>query len=359
MTATATLRPAARRLVRSVVGWRALRVALFLSGLLALGLIGAAQAQASELAPDAPDAPGESRLLEAESAAEAEAATPAEALTDATEETEALDSIRETAQRSTDGAAAAVSDAAQVPDVASDVADVASDVVSDVVSDAAPIDRGAEVARVVEGAGAAGGERLGGVVGAVGAPVRDRLSESVQAVGDGLRSVSETVRQPVDRRVGRLVGEAVRPGADGDPVAAERGQVKRGGVDAATDAADLSAAASSPVVEPTATYRPLDTRGLDGGSVMSRGHAVVDGIVAVPPHASLPIRIPLPRPLVPQPFGVGAHAVVDSGTQRHHGEPLAATLSGGASVQLVPGPGAPETYSPVRDRHRDILEFPG
>ncbi|MDG4865266.1 hypothetical protein P8605_44680, partial [Streptomyces sp. T-3] len=64
MTATATLPIAAQRLVRSAAGRRALQVALFLGGLLALALLCSGQAHASESGPEVPDITGEVRSLD-------------------------------------------------------------------------------------------------------------------------------------------------------------------------------------------------------------------------------------------------------------------------------------------------------
>ncbi|MGW0731059.1 hypothetical protein [Streptomyces sp. NPDC002851] len=69
--------------------------------------------------------------------------------------------------------------------------------------------------------------------------------------------------------------------------------------------------------------------------------------------------LPHPAPPVPQqPFGVTCQSAGDGGSQRH-GDAHAVTFSGAPSFRLLPGEGASAGYGPVRDRHRDILEFPG
>ncbi|MFG2499877.1 hypothetical protein ACGFSB_16885 [Streptomyces sp. NPDC048441] len=48
------------------------------------------------------------------------------------------------------------------------------------------------------------------------------------------------------------------------------------------------------------------------------------------------------------------------GNSTRHGDPGAASLgSNGAPVRLLQGAGASQVAVPIRDRHRDILEFPG
>ncbi|NBE53379.1 hypothetical protein [Streptomyces boluensis] len=59
-----------------------------------------------------------------------------------------------------------------------------------------------------------------------------------------------------------------------------------------------------------------------------------------------------------RPYGIAAQAASDGGSQRH-GEVHAATPSSGPAFRLVPGAGAAAAYFPTRERHRDILEFPG
>lgn len=47
------------------------------------------------------------------------------------------------------------------------------------------------------------------------------------------------------------------------------------------------------------------------------------------------------------------------GSSTRHGDPCAASLDSRAPVRLLPGGGASQVSAPIRDRHRDILEFPG
>ncbi|MFP3988420.1 hypothetical protein U9R90_13085 [Streptomyces sp. E11-3] len=341
MTAVATLRPAARRLVRSVAGRRALQVVLFLGGLLALGLIGSAQAHAAETAREVP---GESRLLEAEPQPAAEEGMAAVA--------EAVEPIREAAQAVTASAASSPADMADMADMAD----------TGRLADPAPVvDSVSDPVAAVRAVGRAGTE-----------PVR----ETLQPVRDTLQPVRETLR-PVVRSVGAVAGEAVHrvksaSASQGDAVAPERGaphpasaqDAEQQGAEAVAKApkkdpgkgpgkdpnAKDAASPRKAGPTPTPTYSPLERR-IDGTTTAHEGRTAVSAA-----HLGVggaPWRSPLP-----QPFGVAAHAVADSGTKRY-GDPLAAALFGGTSHQLVSGPGAQETYAPVRDRQREILEFPG
>ncbi|RFU86800.1 hypothetical protein DY218_10300, partial [Streptomyces triticagri] len=59
-----------------------------------------------------------------------------------------------------------------------------------------------------------------------------------------------------------------------------------------------------------------------------------------------------------RPGGKAGQCAADSGSQRG-GDAHAVALAGGAEFGLVPGAGAATASDAVRDRHRDILEFPG
>ncbi|MFF8655219.1 hypothetical protein [Streptomyces huasconensis] len=65
---------------------------------------------------------------------------------------------------------------------------------------------------------------------------------------------------------------------------------------------------------------------------------------------------------VPLPFAPGGSlgnaTAVDGNTSRH-GDQHAAALDSRAPVRLLAGPGRPAASAPIRDRHRDIPEFPG
>ncbi|MEU6679284.1 hypothetical protein [Streptomyces sp. NPDC046925] len=70
--------------------------------------------------------------------------------------------------------------------------------------------------------------------------------------------------------------------------------------------------------------------------------------------------IPFPFPSAPGDPGrtLGGQSAGDGGSTRH-GDPCAASYGSRAPVRLLPGAGAVQVSAPVRERHRDILEFPG
>jgi hypothetical protein len=55
---------------------------------------------------------------------------------------------------------------------------------------------------------------------------------------------------------------------------------------------------------------------------------------------------------------LGGQSAGDGGSTRH-GDPCAASLVSRAPVRLLQGGGAPQAPATIRDRHRDIPEFPG
>ncbi|MEU6761478.1 hypothetical protein ABZ916_03040 [Streptomyces sp. NPDC046853] len=70
--------------------------------------------------------------------------------------------------------------------------------------------------------------------------------------------------------------------------------------------------------------------------------------------------VPFPFPSAPGDPGrtLGGQSAGDGGSTRH-GDPCAASYGSRAPVRLLAGAGAVQVSAPVRERHRDILEFPG
>ncbi|WP_399928517.1 hypothetical protein [Streptomyces kanamyceticus] len=64
-----------------------------------------------------------------------------------------------------------------------------------------------------------------------------------------------------------------------------------------------------------------------------------------------------PSPAVPG--GRLGNATAVDGNASRHGDQCAAALDSRAPVRLLAGPGRPADSAPIRDRHRDIPEFPG
>ncbi|WPO71936.1 hypothetical protein [Streptomyces sp. KN37] len=59
------------------------------------------------------------------------------------------------------------------------------------------------------------------------------------------------------------------------------------------------------------------------------------------------------------PGGRLGNATAVDGNASRHGDQCAAALDSRAPVRLLAGPGRPADCAPIRDRHRDIPEFPG
>ncbi|MDG4866108.1 hypothetical protein P8605_48945, partial [Streptomyces sp. T-3] len=104
---------------------------------------------------------------------------------------------------------------------------------------------------------------------------------------------------------------------------------------------------------PDSPYAPTDWRTTTAASWYSGGQDGHD-TVGVARHGNTPFPSHAPQ----QAPGLAAQSASDGGSQRH-GDPKAVSLSRAGALRLVPGGRAPATYHPVRDRHRDILEFPG
>ncbi|MGA4850759.1 hypothetical protein ACOBQB_32640 [Streptomyces sp. G5(2025)] len=68
-------------------------------------------------------------------------------------------------------------------------------------------------------------------------------------------------------------------------------------------------------------------------------------------------QAPLPAPAAPG--GSLGNATAVDGNASRHGDPHAAALDSRAPVRLLAGPGCPADSAPLRDRHRDVPEFPG
>ncbi|MFI2616210.1 hypothetical protein [Streptomyces sp. NPDC018584] len=66
-----------------------------------------------------------------------------------------------------------------------------------------------------------------------------------------------------------------------------------------------------------------------------------------------------PSPSPAAPGGRLGNATAVDGNASRHGDQCAAALDSRAPVRLLAGPGRPADCAPIRDRHRDIPEFPG
>ncbi|WP_327353977.1 hypothetical protein [Streptomyces sp. NBC_01304] len=285
MTAIATAPVAALRLVRSAAGRRALQVALFLGGLLALGLLCSGQAHAGESGPEVPDIAGEVQPLETTPAdLESTTAEPVRGATEAVTEpvVEGLKPVR-TSVRSTTAA----------------VTEGATRTLGDLSEDA---------------------ER------AAAALPEPRLPKAPPLPGGDLSAPAQDPAAPA-------------------PASAPR---ERAGP-------DRDVTAKPPVKHQVAGSNSAHSAG-DWRTTTSAGQSGQDGHAAT--RAARQGNAPSPSPAPQPPYGLAAQSATDGGSQRH-GDAHAVALSGAGGFRLVPGGHAPATYHPVRDRHRDILEFPG
>ncbi|WP_405660096.1 hypothetical protein [Streptomyces sp. RK9] len=172
-----------------------------------------------------------------------------------------------------------------------------------------------------------------------------------------------------------LLPEPLRPDAGGGGAGATRpGPAEAAGEHGARDAdragrdrddghggrgradTDRGAAAYGPCLDssyPCGSWRSSHGDGSGG----SRGDEVRGGVgAAFAEHGTGGAeKAPLPG----RPGGCVSGQSAGDGSSQRHADPGAVRCGGRGEVRLVAGPGAAVGAAPVRDRHRDILEFPG
>ncbi|WP_199550646.1 hypothetical protein [Streptomyces sp. N35] len=381
MTHAATLPPAVRRLMRPTAVRRGLQLLLLLGAFLVLGLLCGERAGAAEQDTD----PVASAVSVTQTATDPLRETVSEPVREVSEP------VRETVSAPVRGAAEPVRGAAEpvqetVTEPVRQVAETTREVTAPVRDAAAPVrevgDSTREAAAPVREAAepvreaaeplreaAAPAREAAEPVRDITAPVREvaaPVREVMAPVRSVVRSVQEPVQQltlPVADGVGRTV-EAVtgllepvglpQPGLPYVPWPAGPGDAE------GAQGQDPSASASAPAgtadqTRPDAAHRPAFA-GTDGNTGQAAGpsaHPVAQ--LPLPELPSGPAHLPAPG----APQGLGAHSTAESSTQRH-GDAQPATLPDGhLGVPLSGGKGASTSYDRIRDRHRDILEFPG
>ena len=288
---------------RGAAGRRALQVVLFLGGLLALGLLFGAPAQADQQPDLRPDLRPERQAVQG-------------LLQQPVKEQRSVRTVTEPAARTADQAAPAVAPAAPAvaPEAAAPPAPTPRDVARSVLS---PVS-----------------EPVRDTVRQVTRPVGAAVERTVGTAVSGLRDITAALRAPAERPL-------PTPSLPGTPEPPQTGP------------APVSDAPAGAAPDRPAEPRP--------GNVTGAGSGVApDGTVAAAPHREAAAdRRPAPR----EPFGPDGGKQGHSASAEVHpprgGDQHAIPSADGTSLGLVRGAGLPATAAPVRDRSGDILEFPG
>ncbi|MBC9717241.1 hypothetical protein H9Y04_32415 [Streptomyces sp. TRM66268-LWL] len=367
MSHAATLPASVRCLVRPTAVRRGLQLVLLLGAFLVLGLLCGERAQASE-----PIAPAAQVASVEEPATDPLGETPADPRDETTEP------IRE-----------ATRPVGEVTESVGEVTEPGHEATRPVRESAtepireASVREGAEPVRDL----AVPARDVAAPVGDVTRPVREvakpvgEITEPVREAAQPVRNIAAPVREvtaPVREAVGSLqepVRQLTQPVADGvartadavtgllEPVRLPQPQLPYVPLPAVPgergdDKGQDPSAASVPVGEAEtpgrdSTGRPAPAGGATGHATGASAHPV-----AQLPHPDAPSGpTHLPAPGMPQ--GLCAHSAAESGTQRP-GDAQHATLPDRhLGVPLSGGKGASSAYDRIRDRHRDILEFPG
>ncbi|MFC7307410.1 hypothetical protein ACFQVC_24680 [Streptomyces monticola] len=336
MTAAAAFPVAAQRLVRSAAARRALQVTLFLGGLLALGLLFGGRAQAAEVAPEVP-----ADLT----SASASASAPAEPA-DAVEPADAAEPVRKAVDVEPVRKAVDVEPVRKAVRTAADTTGTTADTASNATGIAADA-TGTAADKTGTGTGTA--EPIRSTATTVTRTVRTvrTAEESLRNLTEG---AAEALPKPEDFPRPALPGtgiplpEPVLPGTA--PGTGDGGHTVRPGADGGAHTIHKP---HKP--RPDSTYKQ---RSWSAGIAVTRHIAQDGGFARAARHHQPPLPSDAPAP----PYGIAGHSASDCGSQRH-GDPGAVAFSGGAAFRLVAAGGAATAYYPVRDRHRDILEFPG
>ncbi|MEU5956904.1 hypothetical protein [Streptomyces sp. NPDC047525] len=312
MTPAAVVLPdAAVRLVRAVAGRRALQVVLLLACLLALGFLCGERAEAVDGAPSAPE-----RAQVTEPVRERVAEPVRE---------QVGEPVRETAREAVRHGRQAVRDAAVEP-----VADAAEPV--------------ARTERTVRG-----------VVGPVVDGVTGVLGGSPQRV---LPAAPDMPELPLpDPGAGN--GDDADAGSGAEPQSPESAAKPgdgRGGAGAGAHEARKSSGARGE--SSYGTGAGVGTGTAYPAGQQARGAALFGGDTSDHAHGSGHEPFPsAPGPGDPART-LGGQSAGD-GSQTRHGDPCAASSYSRAPVRLLQGAGAGQVLAPIRERHRDIPEFPG
>ncbi|MFD0414121.1 hypothetical protein [Streptomyces sp. NPDC127108] len=187
------------------------------------------------------------------------------------------------------------------------------------------------------------------------------LAEPQRWLAESQRVLPETLRPGAGGGAGRGGddgGGATGPGPSGGEGGRGASGDARSGHDGGRDSADADrgAAAYGPCLDssyPCGSW--TSPYGEDSGG--RRGGEVRDGVgAAFGEHGTGGSeKAPLPG----RPGGCVSGQSAGDGSSQRHADAGAVGPGGRGEVRLAAGPGAAAGAAPVRDRHRDILEFPG
>lgn len=297
MTTVVAAPATAPRPRRGAVGRRALQVVLFLGGLLALGLLFGARAQADQQPDLVPDLRPERQTVQG-------------LLQQPVREQRSVRTVTDPAAQAAHAPAAAPAPEADAPS-APTPRDVAHSVLSPVT------------------------EPVRDTVRQVTRPVGEAVERTVGTAVSGLRDITAALPAPAERPLP----------VPSLPAAPEPPQ---------TGPAPISGAPSGAAPDLPAAPRPGNVTGTGTGDAPD-GTAVA----AAPHHEAAADHRPAPRGPFGPDGGQQGHIASAEVHPPRGGDQHAVSSADGTSFGLVRGAGLPATAAPVRDRSGDILEFPG
>ncbi|MFM9369422.1 hypothetical protein [Streptomyces sp. Da 82-17] len=389
MTEAAAFPAAAERLVRSAGGRRALRAALFVGVLFAFGLLFGGRAEATEAA-ELPQ-PSDSVTATSRTTATPDADTDADAGADADADRGTFRSTENPSSSGTgtasDSPSGRSADTAAEPDAEGPTAPAGTNADSNT-----PSRTGTSRAVILDGhrAGRSGPAASTGTATATPATsprttsprstsprttpsLTTRVSHvtrSATAATAATVSFARSAAGELTRTVAEPLGALAEEAARRMPESPFPRPSWPGLGDLGPGTGAPAPGPAQPAPEPTAPHgrdgkarQDGDKAGDKGAAYHLQGPGAVVGHLGQDGGTGREARRPQPQlpfdgPLGPGPYGIAAHAVSDGSAQRH-GELHAAAVSGAPSFGLVAGEGPAAAHHPTRDRHRDILEFPG
>ncbi|MET7521687.1 hypothetical protein [Streptomyces sp900116325] len=347
MTAAAVRPVADPRPVRGSVGRRALQVALFLGGLLALGLVFGAEAHAAQAPVPSLPAAGTAVVngagaqdRAAEVAAEPAGVPNAEPATRVPDESAPVPAHVPAAEPSGAPAAEAHAGPRGASTAASDTSPSRASAASRASTSSVPVSATTSVS-TDSGTTVAGARSVVRTTQDTVRYLARPVGEMVEGVGTAVDSAAGVLPE-VWALPARLLlpPTVVELPAEGRP-----GHGSTGGG---------AARAAAPAPRPVCGYTSEADQGRQFAALLNGTSASgTDSRVPAPRYGPAPERAPL------DPRGGFVHPSITEAHGPRGGEQHAVPFAAGASCGLVRGAGLPATVAPMRDRSGDILEFPG